>query len=158
MDLERSHELHLPPAGECVSRFSWQSGRICFTRGLVMRADWRLVGYLAVQGLVTAGSFALPGFAGGAVRLAIAAAGILGLVGAIVRRRPARPVGWWLLALGGAFSYAASVVIAGGYDGTGSGELLGSVGQIVLGILALCALAAGLGVLGWRTVGSRGWD
>jgi diguanylate cyclase (GGDEF)-like protein len=66
-------------------------------------------------------------------------------------------VGWWLIALSGALSIAAAVEIAGVY-GLGSGELLSSVGQFVLAILALFALAAGLGVLGWRTVGSRGWD
>jgi diguanylate cyclase (GGDEF)-like protein len=124
---------------------------------LVMRADWRLVGYLAVQGLVAAGSFALPPSAGGAVRLAVAAAGMLVLVGAIIWRRPARPVGWWSIASGGALPIAAAVMIAGMY-GLGSGEVLRSVSQFVLAIVALFALAAGLGVLSWGTARRRGWD
>jgi diguanylate cyclase (GGDEF)-like protein len=122
-----------------------------------MRAGWRLVGYLSVQGLIAAGSFAVPSAARGYLRLAVAAAGLLVLVGAIVRRRPVRPLGWWLIALSGVFSIADAVVVAGGF-GLMTGVLLRGVGQFVLASLALFTLAAGLGVLSWRTVGSRGWD
>ena len=101
-----------------------------------MAADWRLVGYLAVQGLVAAGSFALPPSAGGAVRLSVAAAGMLVLVAAIIWRRPARPTGWWMIALSGALPIAAAVMVAGMY-GLGSGEVLRSVSQFVLAIVAI---------------------
>src|SRR5215470_10340246 len=119
--------------------------------------DRRLVGYLTVQFVVGAGSFALPVSAGRAVQLSVGAAGSLVLLAAVVVRRPTRPVGWWLLALSGALSLAVAVAVAVA-NGLGRGELMVSVTQFVLLILALLALAAGLVVLGWRTVGSRGWD
>src|SRR5262249_8741653 len=83
--------------------------------------------------------------------------GLLVLVGALILRRPARPLGWWLVALSGALATGAAVEIAGVY-GLGSGERLSSVGQFVLAGLAVFALGAGLGVLSWRTVETRGWD
>jgi len=53
------------------------------------------------------------------------------------------------------FPAAVAVAVA---DRLGRGEQLGGLWQFVLIILALFVLAAGLAVLGWRTVGSRGWD
>jgi diguanylate cyclase (GGDEF)-like protein len=122
-----------------------------------MMGDRRLVAYLAVQTVVGAGSFALPISAGRVVRLSVGAAGLVVLIGAVVVRRPTRSVGWWLIALSGALSFAAAVAVVVAY-GLGRGERLGSVPQFVLVIVALFALAAGLVVLGWRTAGGRGWD
>src|SRR5262245_55343443 len=122
-----------------------------------MMGSRRLVGYLAVQFIVGAGSFVLPLAAGRAVQLLVGAAGLIVLLAAVVVRRPTRPVGWWLLALSGALSLATAVAVAVAH-GLGRGELVADVPQFVLVIVALFALAAGLLVLGWRTVGSRGWD
>jgi diguanylate cyclase (GGDEF)-like protein len=124
---------------------------------VVMMGDRRLVAYIAVQAVAGAGSFALPVSAGQAVRLSVGAAGLVVLVVAVVVRRPTRRVGWWLLALSGALSLAAAVAVAVA-DKLRHAGLLERVPQFVLVILALFALAAGLVVLGWRTVGSRGWD
>ena len=52
-----------------------------FVAGVVMAARWQLVGYLAIQGLVASGSYALPGSAGVPERLAVAAVGLLVLSG-----------------------------------------------------------------------------
>jgi diguanylate cyclase (GGDEF)-like protein len=122
-----------------------------------MSGDRRLVGYLAGQGLVAAGSFALPLGPGGIVRLVVGTTGTVLLVGAILRRRPTRPAGWWLVALSGVLSVTAALIVAVTY-GLGEGQRLGADVRSMLAIPALFALAAGLGVLGWRTAGSRGWD
>jgi diguanylate cyclase (GGDEF)-like protein len=124
---------------------------------VMMMGARRLIAYLAVQGVVSAGSFTLPASAGGPVRISVATAGLVVLVGAIRLRHPKRRGGWWLVTVSGALSYAVAVVIAIVY-GFGRGERLGSVSQFVLVILALFALTAGLGVLGWRTAGRHGWD
>jgi diguanylate cyclase (GGDEF)-like protein len=122
-----------------------------------MSGDRRLVGYLAGQGLVAAASFALPLAAGGAVRLGVGTFGILLLVGAILRRRPTRSAGWWLVALSGLLSVSAALIVAVTY-GLGEAQRLGTDVRSMLAVPALVALAAGLLVLGWRTAGSRGWD
>jgi diguanylate cyclase (GGDEF)-like protein len=122
-----------------------------------MTGDRKLVAYLAVAGAAAAGSFALPTPAGRALRFSIAAVAIGALIWAILRRHPQRPGGWWLVALNGGLSYGTAVLVAAAY-GLGHEEGLDAVVQFVLVILALCALAAGLTVLTWRSSGRRGWD
>jgi diguanylate cyclase (GGDEF)-like protein len=119
--------------------------------------DRRLVGYLAGLGVAAVGSFLLSPVVGGAVRLAIATIALVVLVSSVVLRRPRRGLGWWLIAMSAGLSYATGAVI-GTINGLGAGERLAGVGELVLVILALFALAGGLAVLGWRTVGTRGWD
>src|SRR5262245_51758170 len=108
-----------------------------------MTGDRRLVAYLAIAGVVAAGSFALPMSAGGVVRLSIATGGIVTLVVAVARRHPMRPLGWWLVALSGVLGFSVAIVVAVAY-GQGHGEHLGRVLQFVLVILSLCGSAAGL--------------
>ena len=139
------------------SRLFVRSAREVRLREILMMGDRRLVGYLAVLGVVGAVSFALPGSAGGAVRLLVGTVGVVSLVGAVVLRRPNRATGWWLIALSAVCAYSAAVAVAVA-DMLGHGRHLGSVLQFVLTGLALFLLAAGLAVLGWRTVGRRGWD
>src|SRR5215467_7601546 len=114
-----------------------------------MKGDRRLAAYLVVQGVVAAGSFALPITLGGAVRLAGATAGVVILAWAVTRRHPKRPVGWWLIALSAGLGYLVAAIVAATY-GLGHGERLGSVLQFALAIASLCALAGGLATLGWR--------
>jgi diguanylate cyclase (GGDEF)-like protein len=121
-----------------------------------MIGDRKLVAYLAVLALVGAGSFGLQGSAGEVVRLLVSTTGVVVLIGAIAFRRPRRSIGWWLIALSGVLSYSAVVAFEVA-DGSARGNME-KVSHFVLIILALFALAAGLAVLGWRTVGSRGWD
>lgn len=118
---------------------------------------WKLGAYLAVLGLVAAGSFALPSRPGGLVRLAILAVAIAVLVATIVRRRPPRQAGWWLVALSAFLALSEALIIVGTY-GFGASERVETVPQLVLVILSLLALAAGLAILGWRNAGSGQWD
>jgi len=115
-----------------------------------------MVAYLAIQGVIAAFSFLLPIVAGGAVRLSVAAAGILTLVWGVVRRRPNGRAGWWIVAAGGLLILGDAVTIAARY-GLGAGERIASVSDFVLGLLALAALAGGLAFLVPGTVTSRGW-
>jgi hypothetical protein len=117
----------------------------------------KLIAYLAVAGVVAAGSFALPDAAGVAVRLAVGAAGVGTLVRAILVRRPSRSPGWWLVALSGTLAFVAAVLVAT-TSGIGSDQRLATVSQVVLEVGAMLALAAGLAVLGWRSPGSGRWD
>src|SRR5262245_31322467 len=121
-----------------------------------MIGDRKLVAYLAVQAVVGVGSFGLPTSAGEVIRLLVGTTGVVVLVGALASRRPKRSIGWSLIALSGVLSYSGAVAFAV-VDGSGN-EDLKILSHFVLIILALFALAAGLAVLGWRTVGSRGWD
>ena len=116
-----------------------------------------LISYLAVQTTLAAGSFALPDPASGAVQLSVVTGALLVLVGAILARRPKRVWGWWLIGLSAALTYAETLAVAAIY-GLSRGQRVVTVWPLVLGILALLAFAAGLGVLGWRSAGSRGWD
>jgi diguanylate cyclase (GGDEF)-like protein len=124
---------------------------------VVMVGERRLVAYIAIQGVAAAGSFALPFTLGRTVRLVIATVGVATIVWAILSRRPGRRIGWWLVALNGAAGFAATIVIATA-DGLSRAERLRSDVQFALVTVALCALAAGLAVLGWRRAGQRGWD
>jgi diguanylate cyclase (GGDEF)-like protein len=119
--------------------------------------DRKLIGYLAGLGVAGVVSFLLPAVVGGGVRLAIATIALVVLVSSVVVRRPRRGLGWWLIVLSAGLSYATGVTV-GVVDGLGAGERLAGVGELVLVILALFALAAGLAVLGRRTMGTRGWD
>ena len=69
--------------------------------------------------------------------------------------RNGRRGGGWLRWAVCAYSGGVAVAVA---DVLGHGGHLGSVLQFVLTSLALFLLAVGLAVLGWRTVGRRGWD
>jgi len=121
-----------------------------------MTGDRRLVGYLAVASVIAAASFALPTSPGGVVRLAVATGGVGTLVVAVARRHPMRRLGWWLIALGGVLGSVVAVLVAVAYGRNHSD--LGRASQLAIVILSLCALAAGLAVLGWRTARRRGWD
>jgi diguanylate cyclase len=124
---------------------------------VVVEGNRKMVAYLAIQGVIAAMSFLLPIVVGGAVRLSVAGAGILTLVWGVARRRPNRRAAWWLIAAGGVLIFGDAVTVAARY-GLGAGERLETVGDFVLGLLALVALAVGLALLVPGSATSRGWQ
>jgi diguanylate cyclase (GGDEF)-like protein len=113
------------------------------------RAGWVFVGYCLIQAvLVVVGAWA-PFPAGGVACLAMVAVGVAVLGISVARRRPARVVGWWLVAAGAASLLAAHVTTSA-LDGVVAANSVVTVSAIPFALATIPLIGVGLAVLGHR--------
>ena len=114
------------------------------------RRAWSIfLAYCLIQTVLTAFAWTMPFPASGLVSLAVVAAGTTALVTAIVRRRPSRTAGWWLLAAG-ATALLAAHIVTGAIDGLTATATVVTVPGVPVALASIPLLGAGLALLGRR--------